>query len=611
MKSLFAALLLLSVASPALAETPKYAVAMHGDLKYGPDYKHFDYVNPDAPKGGTLNLSAVGSFDSLNPFVIKGVPAAGFTILGQNFLYDSLMEQSTDEPFSMYGLVAETIEIADDNSWVAFNLNKAAKWADGVQMTADDVVWSFNALMKDGSPFYKAYYGDVKEVVAESPSRVKFTFTTKENRELPLILSQLTVLPKHYWEAEGRKFGQTTLVPPLGSGPYKIGKVAAGRSIEYIRNENYWGKDLPVNRGRFNFDRINYTYYRDANVSLEAFFGGQFDVTQENMAKSWATAYDAPPVKDGRIIKQEIPNTRPSGMQGFIYNIRRPVFKDPAVREALAHAFDFDWSNKQFAYGAYTRTKSFFENSPLASKGLPQGRELEILEKYRGKIPESVFTTAYEPPKSDGSGNNRDNMRIAAQILDNAGYKLGKDGIRVHEKTGVRLTFSIIDSSATFERWTLPFVQNLRKLGVQASFRAIDPAQYENRMRDFDFDMTMMVIAQSDSPGNEQRDFWQSVKADTPGSRNYIGIKDPVVDELIELIINAPDRKELEARTHALDRVLLAGDYVIPHWYFGAWRIAWWKKLERPEKLSGLTPGISDTWWAAPASTKPAAAKKQ
>ncbi len=604
MKSLFAALLLLSVASPALAGTPQYAVAMHGDLKYGPDYKHFDYVNPDAPKGGTLNLSAIGSFDSLNPFLIKGVPAAGFTILGQNFLYDSLMEQSTDEPFSMYGLIAETIERADDNSWVAFNLNKAAKWADGAPITADDVAWSFNTLMKDGSPFYKAYYGDVQDVIVESPSRIKFTFKTKENRELPLILSQLTVLPKHYWEAEGRKFSQTSLTPPLGSGPYKIGKVVAGRSIEYIRNENYWGKDLPVNRGRFNFDRINYTYYRDNNVALEAFFGGQYDVTQENMAKSWATAYNAAPVLDGRIIKQEIPNERPSGMQGFIYNTRRPVFADPAVREALAYAFDFDWSNKQFAYGAYTRTKSYFENSPLASTGLPQGRELEILEKYRGKIPESVFTTAYVPPKTDGSGNNRDNMRKAAQILDAAGYKVGKDGIRVHEKTGVRLSFAIIDASATFERWTLPFVQNLKKLGVAASFRAIDPAQYENRMQTFDFDMTPMVIAQSDSPGNEQRDFWQAAKADTPGSRNYAGIKDPVVDELIEMIINAPDRKELEARTHALDRVLLSGHYVIPHWYFGAWRIAWWKKLEKPAKLSGLTPGISDTWWAVPAPAK-------
>lgn len=599
--------LLLSAATlffiaPTLAQAGEahHAIALHGDVKYPANYQHFEYVNQQAPKGGTLNLSSLGTFDSLNPFIVKGVPAAGFAALGQSLIYDSLMEQSYDEPFSMYGLIAESAERADDNSWIAFNLNPAAKWQDGKPITADDVVWSFNALVNDGTPFYKAYYGDVKEIITESPTRVKFVFSTKENRELPLILSQLTILPKHYWTNPENKFSETTLKPPLGSGPYKIGKVSPGRSIEYVRDENYWGKDLAVNRGRFNFDKIEYTYFRDNNVALEAFFGGQFDIIQENVAKLWATAYDAPAIKDGRIIKQEIANTRPSGMQGFLYNIRKPVFQDREVRRALAYAFDFDWSNKQFAYGAYTRTDSYFENSSLASSGLPSGRELEILEKYRGKIPDEVFTQTYAPPKSDGSGNNRDNMREAARILDAAGYKLGKDGIRVHEKTGVRLSFSMIDANPAFERWTLPFIQNLKKIGVEATFRVIDDAQYQNRIQNFDFDMTTSVIGQSDSPGNEQRDYWSSSKAHIPGSRNYIGVSDPVADELVEGIINAQSREELEAYCHALDRVLLWNHYVIPHWYYGAWRIAWWKKLDHPEKLSGLTPAISDTWWIKP-----------
>ena len=607
MKSLVLALLVFATASPALAQDAKHAFALHGDPKYSASYTHFDYTNPDAPKGGSLNISAIGSFDSLNPFIVKGVPAAGMTFLGQSLIYDSLMEQAYDEPFTMYGLIAESVEHAADNSSVTFNINKAAKWADGKPITADDVIWSFNTFMKDGSPFFKAYYGDVKEVVAENANRVKFSFSHNENKELPLILSQMTVLPKHYWTEGGRVFNQTSLTAPLGNGPYKVGKVDAGRSIQYVRDETYWAKDLPVNKGRFNFDRITYTYYRDTNVALEAFLGGKFDVILENSAKSWETSYNSPAVKDGRIVKEEIQNTRPTGMQGFIYNIRKPIFQDPAVRKALSYAFDFEWSNKQYAYGAYTRTHSFFENSSLASKGLPTGRELEILEKYKGKIPETVFTTEYKPPKTDGSGNNRENMKEAAALLEAAGYKLGKDGIRVNDK-GVRLSFEIVDNSPLFERWTMPFIQNLKKIGVAATYRVVDPAQYTNRLEKFDFDMTTTVIAQSDSPGNEQRDFWGSSKADLNGSRNYIGIKDPVVDELIELIINAPDRAELEARTKALDRILLANDYVIPHWYYGAWRIAWWKKLNHPAKLSGLTPAISDTWWIDPASI-PAPAK--
>ncbi len=592
--------LLLSVSFPAHAQntaTPQPAIAMHGSLKYKPDYTHFDYTNPGAPKGGTLRQHAIGTFDSLNPFVVKGTTVAGMAFLGQSMVYDSLMEQSYDEPFSMYGLLAETIERPADNSWVAFNLRPEAKWADGKPVTADDVVWSFNTVMEKGAPFFKAYYGDVTKVEATSPRRVKFTFGHNDNAELPLILSQLAILPRHYWTSEGRDFATSALTTPLGNGPYKMGKVVAGRSVEYIRDPEYWGKDLPVNKGRHNFERVTYDYYKDANVALEAFFAGEYDYRTENTAKLWETAYDAPAVKSGDIIKEVIPHTRPQGLQGFIYNIRKPVFADVKVRKALDYAFDFEWSNKQFAYDSYKRTDSFFENSDLAAPaGPPTGRELEILEKYRGKIPDDVFTTRYVPPATKGDGNNRDNLRTAMQLLDEAGYRLGKDGIRVNDK-GQRLTFEIIDSNPMFERWILPFVANLKKIGVQASFRVLDPAQYQNRMTNYDFDMTVLPIGQSDSPGNEQRDFWGSEKAGIPGARNYIGIKDPVVDEIIELIIKAQNREELVAYTHALDRILLAGHYVIPQWHSDNWKVAYWKKLAHPKTLSGLTPAVADTWW--------------
>jgi microcin C transport system substrate-binding protein len=584
--------LLLLAVFPAQAE-PQHAIALHGDVKYPVTFTHFDYVNPDAPKGGTLRLPSIGTFDSLNPFIVKGVPADGIGSL----TIATLMEQAYDEPFSMYGLIAESVDLADDRASVSFTLRPQAKWDDGSPITADDVVWTFETLMKDGSPFYKAYYGDVKEVKADTPVRVTFIFKNGDNRELPLILAQMPVLPKAYWTAEGRKFGETTLTPMPGSGPYEIGAIAPGRSIEYIRKKDWWGNNLPVTRGRYNFDRITYSYYRDVNVALEAFFAGEYDLQQESVAKLWATAYDAPPVKDGRIVKEEIANTRPAGMQGFLYNLRRPVFQDREVRKALAYAFDFEWSNKQFAFGTYTRTRSYFENSDLAAKGLPQGKELEILEKYRGKIPDDVFTAEYAPPTTDGSGNARANLKKAADILDAAGYKLGADGVRVHEKTGTRLEFQIVDSNPAFERWTLPFVQNLKRIGVAATFRVVDDAQFQTRMQTFDFDMTTGVIPQSDSPGNEQRDFWSSSKADVPGGRNYLGVKDPVVDELVEGMIASQSREGLVTHAHALDRVLQWNYNVIPHWYYGAWRLAWWKKLQHPERLSGMTPGVADTWW--------------
>ena len=433
-------------------------------------------------------------------------------------------------------------------------------------------------------------------MTAVSDKRVEFTFAVAGNAELPLIIAEMSILPKHYWTAEGRDFTQTSLEPPLGSGPYRVGEVEAGRSVEYIRRDDWWGKDLPLFQGFYNFDRITYDYYRDSNVALEAFFAGEFDVQMENTAKLWNTAYNAQPVLDGRITKGEIANTRPAGMQGFVYNIRRDVFEDIKVREALTYAFDYEWSNKQFAYGAYTRTDSFYENSELASTGLPQGKELELLERFRGQIPDEVFTKTYAPPVTDGSGNLRANLRTAMKMLDDAGWALGDDGVR--SKDGVRLEFEILDSNPMFERWVLPFIQNLERIGVKATFRVVDAAQYQNRITAFDFDMTIGVFGQSNSPGNEQRDFWGSEKADIEGSRNTVGIKDPVLDQLIEELIQTDSRQDLVDHVRAMDRILLHGHYVIPMWHYPYWRIAYWNHIERPETLSGISPLISFTWWA-------------
>lgn len=600
MRFLFACLVLL-FSAPALAQdapAPQHAIALHGQPQHGPDFEHMSYVNPDAPKGGSLKVSAIGTFDSLNPFIVKGVPAGGLStnFVRSGFIYESLMQNAWDEPFTLYGILAESIEVPEDRSWVAFNLRPEAKWEDGMPVTAEDVVWTFETLTTKGQPFFKAYWHDVKEVVAEGERRVKFTFNVSGNRELPLIIAEMAILPKHYWTQDGRSFEQTSLEAPMGSGPYTIGKIDPGRSIEFVRRDDWWGKDVPFFKGMYNFDRIEYEYYRDANVALEAFFAGEYDVRLENTAKLWAQSYDAPPVNDGRIIKEEVPHKRPQGMQAFIYNTRRPVFQDPKVREALGYAFDFEWSNKQFAFGSYKRSTSFFSNSELAASGLPEGRELEILEQFRGRIPEEVFTTEHKFPVSDGSGNNRANLRKAMQILDEAGYALGSDGIRA--KDGQRLEFEILDSNPQFERWTLPFIANLERIGVKASFRIVDSAQYQNRMNDFDFDMTIVVIGQSDSPGNEQRDFWSTAKADMPGSRNYIGVRDPVVDEIIEQLVQADTREELIAYCHALDRILLWNHYVIPQWHIDHWRIARWSKLQRPERLSPISPLITHTWWS-------------
>lgn len=570
-------------------EAPVHALALHGAPKYAADFQHLDYVNPQAPKGGEMRLAAAGTFDTLNSFIIKGIAAPGISMI-----YQTLMSNTEDEAFSEYGQVAESVEMPDDRSFVVFNLRPAARWQDGQPLTADDVVFSFDTLMKKGHPFFHSYYSHVKEAVAENPHRVKFVFDMVGNRELPLIIGQMMVLPKHYWE--GRNFEETTLVPPLGSGPYKIKSVDAGKRIVYERVKDWWAKDLPINRGQHNFDTITYDVYRDETVLLQALFAGAYDFRLENIAKAWNTGYDQKPVREGLIKKEEMRHEVPSGMQAFVFNTRRPIFQDAKVREALGYAFDFEWANKQFAFGTYARTKSYFDNSELASSGLPQGRELEILEKYRGQVPDEVFTAPFANPVTDGSGAGvRANLSQAKKILTAAGWRPGKDGVL--SKDGVKLKFEILVDSPTFERWINPFISNLKKIGVEASLRVVDAAQYQNRMDGFDFDMTISVFGQSLSPGNEQRDFWGSDKADVKGSRNVIGIKNPVVDELIGLVVTAPDRAELVARVHALDRVLLWNHYVIPQWHIGYHRLAWWDKFGRPAVAPKYGLGVPETWW--------------
>lgn len=574
------------LAGPAWAG-PVHGIAMTGDVKYPPDFTHFDYVNPDAPKGGAVRLAAVGSFDSLNPFILKGVPAVGLGLL-----FDTLLESAADEPFSEYGLLAESIEMPENRSWVIFNIRPQAKFADGTPVLASDVAFTFEALKTKGNPQYRLYYANVAKVEILGQRRIKFLFKSAGNRELPLILGQMQILSERYYQQV--EFQQTTLVPPLGSGPYRLTQIDPGRSVTYERDPNYWGRDLPVNRGRYNFASIRYDYYRDGKIALEAFKSGEYDFRQENVAKDWATAYDFPALQRGLVIKDEIPHEIPTGMQGFAMNLRRPMFQDVRVRQALALAFDFEWSNRALFFNAYTRTRSYFSNSELAARGLPDAAELAVLEPYRAQLPSEVFTTEYNPPKTDGSGQIRDNLKQAQDLLRQAGYAL--DG-EMLQKDGKKLRFEILANSPAFERILLPFANNLKKLGIQADIRTVDAAQYQKRMQEFDYDMTVAVIPQSLSPGNEQRNYWSSKAAATPGSDNIMGIASPLVDTLVEKLIAAQTRQELVTLARVLDRVLLAGHYIIPNWHIRTHRVVYWDMFKKPTIAPKYALGFVDTWW--------------
>lgn len=589
-----AAWALLVVGDVAQAVEPAHGVAMHGEPAYPADFTHFAYVNPDAPKGGSLAMAAIGSFDSLNPYILKGNAAVGVGLV-----FETLTTQSNDEAFSEYGLLAQSIEMPDDRSWVAFTLRPEARWQDGQPVTVDDVVFSFDILKAKGAPFYRAYYANVVKAEQDGERRVKFTFDGTSNRELPLILGQMPVLPKHYWE--GREFDRSTLEPPLGSGPYRVKSVDAGRSIVLERVPDYWGANIPVNKGRNNFDLIRYDYFRDPNVALEAFKAGQADLRVEGSSRFWATGYDGPALQKGLIVKLEIPTEGGTGMQAFVFNTRRAKFADPLVRRAIGYAFDFEWTNKNLFYGQYARTESYFANSELAAQGLPGPDELRLLEPYRDRLPRQVFEEVYKAPATDGSGNNRDNLREAVALFKQAGYEV-KGGKLVNTATGEPLAFDImIDQGGLFERIVGPFAKGLERLGITVAVRAVDDAQYEARLNDFDFDMVIGVFGQSLSPGNEQRDFWGSKSADIPGSRNLIGVRDPIVDALIDKIITADSREALIAACRALDRVLLWSDYVIPQWHNRVTRIAYWDKLQHPATWPRYGVDLF-AWWYDPAA---------
>lgn len=567
---------------------PQHAVTLYDEApKYPANFSHFDYTNPNAPKGGTLRLSGFGSFDTLNPFNNKGTPPAQISLI-----YETLTFHAQDEPFTEYGLLAEKIEKASDNSYVRFYLRPQARFNDGTPVTADDVVFTFNALVNQGDPLYRSYYADVKEVKAESRLVVRFDFKTTQNRELPLILGQLPVLPKAWWAS--RDFGKSSLEPPLGSGPYRIASLQAGRLLRLERVKDWWGKDLAVNKGFYNFDTITVDYYRDQNVGLEAFKANQFDINQEMSAKNWATAYETPALREGRIVKAEIPNHEPQGMQAFIYNLRRPMFQDKRVRQAIALLFDFEWSNRQLFYGAYTRNNSYFENSELAARGLPGPEELKILEPLRDQLPPQVFSQSLEPSRTDGSGIVRPQQREAYRLLLEAGYHIEND--RMVDTQGNPLRFEFMLAQPAFERVLLPYKRNLAEVGITLDIRRVDVSQFVNRVRSRDFDMTIFSWPQSSSPGNEQRDFWHSTSADDPGSRNLLGLKDPAIDRLVEMLIGADTRASLITHAKALDRALLWGYYVVPNWYTDRWRVAYWNRFGRPAKQPDSDFGLM-TWW--------------
>ena len=564
-----------------------HAISMHGSPKYDKDFKNFDYVNTNAPKGGSIKLHAIGSFDTLNNFILKGSPAANLSQV-----HDSLLVQSFDEPFTMYGLIAETITVPEDRSWVIFKIRKQAKFHDGSQIKVEDIIWTLNTLKEKGHPFFKFYYGSVKEAKKISENEVKFIFQGETNLELPLIIGQMKILSKNYWE---NKFENVLLESPIGSGPYRVKSFKAGRTIEFERVDNYWAKDLPVNKGKFNFNKLIIEYFRDATVALEAFKSGDYDFRQENQAKRWANAYNFSAIENGDVKKKSVKHEIPTGMQGFFINTRKEIFKDRIVRKALNFAFDFEWTNKILFFDQYKRTNSFFSNSDLASKSLPTKKELELLNAFKNKLPNEIFNNEYLNPVNDGSGNVRKNLRIADELLYEAGW-IVKNGKRINKETGVPLKFTILLVSPEFERIALPYARNLKKIGIEAKVRTVDSAQYERRLENFSFDMTVVSLGQSLSPGNEQRDFWHSNSAKINGSRNYAGVSNLTVDFLIEKIIAAKDRESLKNATKALDRVLLNEYYVIPHWHIQNFRISYWDKFGKPKINPKYDLGL-DTWW--------------
>ncbi len=590
-------LTLVSLPNSAAAEEPvcHHAVSLVGSPKFAADFKHFDWVNPDAPKGGVIKQYADGTFDTLNPFSEKGVKAAGLGLL-----FDALFVSSPDEPSTEYGLIAECVSYPADFSSVTFKLRSQAKFHDGSPITAEDVIFSFEQLKKV-NPFYAFYYKNVVKAEKAGEHAVTFTFDSKGNRELPMIVGQFSIVPKKYWEEKGangepRDLDKTTVEPPLGSGAYKLKSVETGRKIVYERVADYWAKDLPVMKGQYNFDTLEYIYYRDRTPAFEDFKTGSLDFWVENQAGAWATQYEFDALKKGLVKKEAIPVERVAPMQAFIFNTRRKQFADPRVRQAFNLLFDFEEANKKLFYNLYVRVGSYFENSELRSKGLPEGRELEILNEVKAEVPPEVFKAEWKNPANKEPTDFRKNQQAAMKLFEAAGWKTGTDRVMKNAAGEPLVTEFLIDSE-TFQRIILPFVKELEIFGIKASARIVDSAQYKQREDKRDFDIIVDNFAQSVSPGNEQREFWGSEAADKDGSRNTIGIKNPAIDKLIDKVVFAKDRAELVAATKALDRVLLWNHYVVPHWHYPFERLAWWDKFGRPAKLPSQTSAPMQVWW--------------
>lgn len=594
-----AAVALLALSSPAMTQDKqwRHGTSAVGEPKYPEGFAHFDYVNPDAPKGGTVRLGDMGSFDSFNPILPQGEVAVGIGLI-----YETLMTPSLDESLTDYGLLAEAVAYPDDYSSATFRLNPKAKWHDGQPVTAEDVIWSFEKS-KELDPNFAQYYANVTKVEESAPGEVTFTFDQAGNRELPKILGQVMVLPRHWWEgtdAAGNKrdISAPTLEPPLGSGPYKIGSFEAGRSVTYERVPDYWGADHPTQIGQNNFDQIRYELFLDLEVMFEAFKGDQIDWWLENQAKRWATAYDFPAVSDGRVIRELFPQDYNDNgvLVGFVPNLRKEKFQNQQLRRALNYAFDFEELNRTLFFGQYERVDSYFYGlDDLRWKGLPQGEELEILESVRDKIPESVFTTEYTNPVGGDPQKLRANLREALKLLQEAGYSL--DGNRLVNAAGEQLSFEILLNGPTIEPVAISFQNNLRSIGIEASIRTVDSSQYVNRVRSFDYDVIYTGWGESMSPGNEQRYYFGSASANEEGSQNYAGIADPGIDALIDKVIFADDRETLEAATRALDRVLMAHDYVVPSYALRNSRVARWDRFSHPDPLPEFSNGFPAVWW--------------
>ena len=574
----------------ASAADPQHGIAMHGEARYQPDFTNFTYADPEAPKGGEIVFGVQGSFDSLNPLIVRGVAAAGL----REYVFESLMARAMDEPFSLYGLLAETIETPEDRSWVTFVLHPDARFSDGKSVTADDVIYSHGLLRDHGRPNHRTYYAKVTKVEKVGARGVRFTFANDGDREMPLIMGLMPVLPRQVFSEDS--FEQTSLKPPVGSGPYLVENVNPGTSITYQRDDNYWGKDLPVNRGRFNFDKIRYDYYRDSSSLFEAFKKGLYHVRSEGDPGRWALAYKIPAVNDGRIVREEFSIGVPSGMSALVFNARRPIFADQRVREALTLMFDFEWLNKNLYHGLYARTQSYFDRSELSSHKRPADEhERQLLAPHSAELKPEIVDGAYSQPVSDGSGRNRQNRRKALQLLESTGWEL-KGGKLVNRSTGAPFQFEILASTKGQERLLLSYARALERIGITARIRQVDSAQYQRRRQTYDFDMIQNFWYASLSPGNEQSFRWSATSADTEGTFNFPGVKSPAVDAMIRAVLAAKDRPEFVSSVRALDRALLSGSYVIPLFHLPKQWVARWRQLHHPEDTALYGFQVS-TWW--------------